>query len=327
MAVHRTCLLACLSFAAAPATADVLRVPADYPTIQAAADAAAPGDQIRIARGEWCGASIAKRLDLVGEGSATIVGCAQPNLLGLLRIGLFFDTTPGRAASGSTVHNLRFDGGGVSNGNLDPLAFALFARDVDDLTVSHNTIVGTVQAITNTRGSGWNVHHNLIEDLTVFTCDGFCGGGDAIVFQQRTPALPRAAGNRAQFNVITGRVPDTLDEFSMVGILLLGQTGAMLTNNRIAIPDNPAAGGDGLAIELADACCGIPGSILTTVNSVVVNNDGRGSEFAVVVDVDGDGGFGNSAGTTLRGNFGVNVVNGSSSGVTNRSIRFAQIFP
>jgi len=113
----------------------------------------------------------------------------------------------------------------------------------------------------------------------------------------------------------------------MTGILLIGQDGSVLKNNRIAIPDNPAAGGDGIAIEVADACCGIPGSILTSINSVIVNNDGRGSEFAVVIDIDGNGGYGNSVGTTLRGNFGVNDINGSAGVVRNRSIHTLVVFP
>ena len=53
--------------------------------------------------------------------------------------------------------------------------------------------------------------------VTAFTCDGFCGGGDAIVFQQRVRDAKRAVGNSAEHNLVTGRIPDGLDEFGMTG--------------------------------------------------------------------------------------------------------------
>lgn len=58
----------------------------------------------------------------------------------------------------------------------------MFARDADDVVVTRNVVFGTVQAITNTRGSGWDVSHNLIVGLTALPCDGSgpCGGGSGI---------------------------------------------------------------------------------------------------------------------------------------------------
>lgn len=313
--------------AAAPARAGTLQVPQDYPTIQDAVAAAEAGDQVRVGPGQWCGAVITKPLDLFGEGGATIVGCPAPapNLFGLLRIGFFL---PDGSASGTTIRHFVFDGQGVSNANLDPLAFAVFARDASDVIVQQNTVLGTVQAITNTRGSGWTVSHNDILGLTVLTCDGFCGGGDAIVFQQRTPAGPRTHDNSATFNVITGTVPDTLTEFSMVGVLVFGQDGMVVKNNQISIKKNPAstATAPGQAILVSDVCCGAF-TFLTSVNSVIVNNDGRGSDYAVVITKDAGGGNGNSAGTTLRGNFGLNDINSAASTVSNRSAKTLIEFP
>jgi hypothetical protein len=65
----------------------------------------------------------------------------------------------------------------------------------------------------------------------------------------------------------------------------------------------------------------------TSINSVVVNNEGRGIEFAVVIELETGGGTGNSAGTVLRGNFDVNDINGSASAVTNRSRQTLIVFP
>jgi len=130
------------------------------------------------------------------------------------------------------------------------------------------------------------------------------------------------------FNTIHGAIPDNLSLFDMAGIILFGQDGAVVKNNRIALPDNPSAGGDGDAILVADSCCGSGSSFLTTINSVIVNNDGRDSEFSVVIVEDSGGGTGNTAGTTLRGNFGVNVINGGGpEDVRNRSVHTLSEFP
>ncbi len=309
------------------------RVPRDFATIQLAVDSGfvMDGDQIRVGPGDWCGATITKQLDFFGEGNATIVGCASNPALGPFRIGFFL---PNGSSSGSTFRHFVFDGAGVSNqlpaGNFDPLSFAVFARDADNIIVEQNHVIGTVQSFTNTRGSGWTVNHNTIEDLTVFTCDGLitCGGGDGIVFQDRNVGGPRQADNSAMFNVINGAVPDNLQLFSMAGIIILGaEDGTVLQKNRIEIPGNPLAAGEGHAIRVSDVCCGGPAAFQTVINSVIVKNDGRNSEFSLVIDKDSTGGTGNTEGTTIRGNFGVNEINEVTSDVSNRSIKTLIEFP
>ena len=49
----------------------VIRVPQDYPTIQAAVNAAKPGDVIRVGKGEFRGATVNKPVTLIGEGANT----------------------------------------------------------------------------------------------------------------------------------------------------------------------------------------------------------------------------------------------------------------
>lgn len=312
------CIFTVLLVVSGVAFAATLRVPKDFSTIQAAVDAASSGDKIRVGPGEWCGATIDIRVDLFGEGGATIIGCdSNPALASVLRIGFFL---PDGSASGTTIRHFVFDGQGVSNANFDPLSFAVFARDADNVIVEQNRILETVQGITNTSGSDWTVSHNVIEDLTLFACDnGFCGGGVAIVFQERSTSGPRQMDNSATFNVITGVIPDNFDVFSMAGIFIAGQDGTVAKNNRIAIPDNPTSDALGLAILVSDVCCAND-IFLTSKNSVIVKNDGRESEFSVVIDLDNGGGTGNSEGTTLRGNFGINDINGTSTDVKNRSI-------
>ena len=301
-------------------------VPQDFPTIQDAIDNADPGDIITVGPGDWCGATITKQIELVGVEQPTIIGCpTSPNLAGLLRMGFFL---PDGSATGTVIRHFHFDGKGISNANFDPLSFAIFSREADNVIVEHNSIHGTVQAITNTDGSGWTVNHNKIKDFSVFACEGtFCGGGVGIVFQDRHTTGPRQTDNTAMFNHISGVIPDNFDVFSFAGLLILGaQDGSILQNNKIAISDNPTSDAEGQAIVVTDVCCGLPTPFSTAINSTIVKNDGRKSEIAVVITLDSGGGTGNTVGTFLRGNFGINNINSSSTNVTNRSIATIQDF-
>ena len=78
---------------------------------------------------------------------------------------------------------------------------------------------------------------------------------------------------------------------------------------------------------ITDHCCGVPVGYLTSINSYIVNNDGRGSDFAVVIENDASGGDGNAEGARLRGNFGVNDINGTTSVIKNRSVATLVVFP
>ena len=152
-----------------------------------AADAAFPGDTINVGPGEWCGATITTKVDLFGQGKPTIIGCASsPKLAGVLRIGFFL---PAAAASGTTIRHFVFDGEGASNANLDPLSFAVFARHANDVVIEQNTVLGTIQAITNTAGSGWTVNHNKIEGFSVLLVNlvGSVAVGSVSCFKSATP--------------------------------------------------------------------------------------------------------------------------------------------
>src|SRR5258708_3081413 len=52
-------------------------VPDNFASIAAAVAGASAGDTIRVRSGRWCGAQITKRLDLIGEGGATIIACTS----------------------------------------------------------------------------------------------------------------------------------------------------------------------------------------------------------------------------------------------------------
>jgi hypothetical protein len=297
-----------------------LRVPGQYPTIQAAVDAAQDGDRIRVSRGRYCGATIAKRVSLEGRGSPRIVGCdGGPVITAGARAGFFLPGARGEnPASGSSIRGFVFDGRGVDNSNLTPLAFGVFARFASDVVVSRNEFLGTVQAITNTAGDRWRIEHNRIRDLTVFDCSRLCTGGDGIVIALSAGALSApggsaAASNRPEDNVVIGNhvsgvAPDGFSAFSMAGILLLSADHTVVLENRLKLRDNPVASSIGQGILVTDTCCGLttpfsPGSRHTTL----AYNDGRGSEVGLVVE--GTAGA-NTLGLVTRRNRGLSVIEG-----------------
>ncbi len=303
------------------ASAATLRVPAQYPTIQAAVDAAAAGDRIRVGPGRYCGATLTKRVSLEGRGHPRIIGCAtSPNVTAGLRAGFFLPGGKGQSpASGSTVRGFHFDGEGVSNLNLEPLAFGVFARSASDVVVERNTFVGTVQAITNTGGDRWLIRGNRIRDLTLLDCTRHCTGGAAIAPQLARGAvaapgadaepLNRPEDNIVVGNSIEGQPPENFSAFSMVGVLLLSADHTTVLENRLALRDNPSAASVGQGILVSNTCCGLgtsflPGSRFTSL----IRNDARRSETGIVVE--GSGGA-NTLGAFLHRNRGSVVLEGN----------------
>ena len=66
-------LIIMLGIVSTPAVAENLFVPTQFGTIQAAVDAASPGDRILVAAGLHDGAAINKRVKIVGEGDQTVI--------------------------------------------------------------------------------------------------------------------------------------------------------------------------------------------------------------------------------------------------------------
>jgi nitrous oxidase accessory protein NosD len=321
----RTTLLSALGcgavlLSANAAGAATLNVPAQYPTIQAAVDAAAPGDKVRVSRGSYCGATLTKPVSLEGKGHPRIIGCAtSPMISPGLRAGFFLPGSQGvNPASGSSIRGFVFDGQGISNANLEPLSFGVFARFATDVSVERNRFIGTVQAITNTAGDRWRIRRNRIQHLTLFDCTRHCTGGDGIVISVASGRLAAPGGSAAPLNrpednlvagnVISGTAPDGFSVFSMVGVLLLSADRTSVRSNVLRLRDNPNADAMGQGILLTNTCCGLangylPGTRFTTVE----RNDARKSEVGIVVE--GTGGA-NTEGLVLRKNRGSLVLEG-----------------
>jgi len=314
------------------AVAAVVHVPEEQPTIQNAVAVASPGDTVAVGPGTYCGATLDKPLRLIGRGQPTIIGCdGGPALSNQARIGFFLPGAAGEsAASGTVISGFTFDGRGVSNANLAPLALGVFARFASDVVVSRNRFLGTVQAVTNTAGDRWVVSRNTITELTLFDCTLICAGGDGIVIQIARGGLAapggsaapvnRPEGNVVSHNRIEGSIADGFDVFNVAGVLVLAADGTTVSHNDIAIPDNPSANAVGQGVLVTNACCSeftaiLPGSR----NTNVVHNDGRDSEFAVVVE--GSGGD-NTEGLVVEHNRGLVVIEGEE--LTTRRLRPAR---
>jgi len=317
--VQALCSLALL-LAAATAHAKALRVPSEFASIQAAVDAAADGDVIRVSRGSYCGAVITKRLTLKGHGRPRIIGCdGGPTVTTGTRVGFYLPGTKGvNPASGTEIRGFVFDGKGVSNANLAPLSFGIFARFANDVVVTRNRFEGTVQAITNTAGDRWRIKYNQIEGLTLLDCKPLCTGGDGIVIALARGAIAAPGGsaeplNRPEDNLIVGNSiegtpPDGFSVFSMVGVLLLSADHTTVLKNELRLRDNPRAAAVGQGILVANSCCGLPTQFLPgSRNTVLAFNDGRQSEVGIVVDATGGA---NTAGLFLLRNRGGEVIEG-----------------
>jgi hypothetical protein len=313
----------CLSLlcSAKAADAKLLRVPKKFATIQAALDAAADGDQIRVGPGDYCGAVLSKRVSLIGRGHPRIIGCAAgPSVTSGTHVGFYLPGSKGvNPASGSIIRGFVFDGRGVSNTNLAPLSFGVFARYASDVVVSSNRFEGTVQAITNTGGDRWLIKRNRITRLTLLDCTGRCTGGDGIVIALGRGALAAPGGdadplNRPENNLVVGNQiegtpPNGFSIFSMVGVLLLSADHTTVLSNRLQLRDNPAADAVGQGILVSNTCCGLGSSFLPgSRNTTLAFNDGRRSEVAIVVD--GTGGA-NTSGLVLLLNRGKVQVEGT----------------
>jgi hypothetical protein len=334
-AVVTTALCALILGAAASspaASSKGLRVPQDYPTIQAAVNAAPAGAIIHVASGNWCGATISTQVDLEGDGGATIIGCSSTVELfdSSLRLGFRLENK----ASGTTIRNFIFNGQGWSRTNLTPLAEGIRSAGtpnvISNVTIEHNQFLGGVAGIADLGGGNWLIDHNVFSGYSIDHVTTF--GGYAISFQDATsPVTARSMDNEASFNTISTTVANGIvsgeffiqnPDIAFAGVIADSQDGLILRDNKISIASNPAVadGGNGAGIIVGDFSAT---GFLTTINTVIFNNDGRGSAYALIIPLDSGGLTGNTAGAAIRGNFGVNLINSASTTVGNRSIQNA----
>jgi hypothetical protein len=208
-------------------------VPEDFATIQAAIDSTsvADGDRIMVAPGNHAGAYVTKAVEIKGEDGAVIeTGPMHP-------AGLSMGFRLLAGSDGATISHLTFTADlAVMNGDA-----------VDDITVEHCTFLDTIQAVSNWRGSGWDISHNVITDLRTR-----CGGGIGILIADYSGGI--VEDNVVSHNTITGTLhvdPDDCGGYAGSGIVIYAdfrwdRSGAdAIKNNRVVqntvgmVSDNP----------------------------------------------------------------------------------------
>jgi hypothetical protein len=249
-------------------------VPGRFSSIQAAIDSSQvkDGDVLRVLPGRRTGATVRKAVAIHALGRVTIVDGPVVNSLG--KAGFLF---PGDGAgSGATVDGFLFEN----------VAFPVFSRGADDVSVTRNTMYRPNQGVTNWAGKDWDITHNTILDLRTS-----CGGGIGILIGDYNGGA--VTGNVIAHNEVRGRVHVPWDDcggYSAPGIVLFadwrypGDTGATITLNRVAknrvfiSSDNhalvPVAG-----VELTDTR-NLAGNI---TENAVVYNDLRGMAVPVAL--------------------------------------------
>ena len=220
-------------------------VPKHFATIQDAINSSdvTDGDTILVNPGNHAGAEVNKSVEIMGKGRVII------------------DTGPPHPAKLSQGFQLLENSDGATISRLEfTVDLAIYnGAAVDEVTVEHCTFKDTIQAISNWRGSGWEISHNVITDLR--TRDG---GGIGILVADYVGGVVEE--NIVSHNTISGTLhvhPDDCGEYDGSGIVLYadfrwGGAGAEeIKNNRVVqnhvglVSDNPDVV-DVVAFELTD---------------------------------------------------------------------------
>jgi hypothetical protein len=238
------------------------RVPGDFLTIQDAINApdVKTGDRIRVAPGEHAGAMVTKGVEIKGQGGATIAsGPSHPSGL-----------TQGFKNLKFTVDLAIMNGAAINN-----------------VTVSHCTFLNVIQAVSNWRGSGWEISHNKIIDLRTRN-----GGGIGIL-------IGDYAGGTVQDNVVSHNdISGTLHVatndgggYNGSGIVLYADfrgtslgtqslTHNRVVKNKVALASDTSSVVDVVAFEMTDTRDDETLNVVITDN-VAVFNDFRGTALQI----------------------------------------------
>ncbi len=255
-------------------------VPRDFATIQEAIDDASveDGDTIMVGRGNHAGATVTKAVKLISRCGAVInsgplLTTFQPCGTIVLNIGFKFGFAGDPKGSGAMISGFMFK----------DIAFPVFSRGADDVTVIRCKMIDPIQGVTNWAGTGWIVCDNIIKDLRSAN-----GGGIGILVGDSTGGAGVTGGKVTCNMVLNNKIFGTLHVapcdaggYDGTGIVLFadwryGRSGALGIENNVIIKnkvslksDNPSVV-DVNAIELTEA--ENPGNIVITGNKICFNN-------------------------------------------------------
>ena len=158
-------LMLILALVSTPAVAANLFVPNQFGTIQAAVNAASPGDRILVAAGEYDGALITKRVNITGEGDQTVIthGPNNPGGSFFFHNGFRIET----GGDGTRISDLRIE---LSPGRVDPMGrelvqVGIFALGANRVAVRGVEFIGLNSGIDFRNSREWTITHNTVEGL------------------------------------------------------------------------------------------------------------------------------------------------------------------
>lgn len=260
----------------APAQSTTWRVPGDFPTIQDAVNDAGvqDGDQVTLGPGSHNGVLLTKGLHFVGTGGASIDGGP------LHPAGLSQGFRLLAGSDGASFENLAFTTDlAIINGD-----------GVDGVTIGHNTFLNAIQAVSNWRGDGWNIHHNDIVDLRTS-----CGGGIGILVGEFLGGIVK--DNVVDHNRISGTLHVSTGDcggYDGTGIVIyadfrFGRLGAddirnnTVSNNTVALSSDNSSLVDVIALELTDTRDDATLGPATIFDNAIGFNDFRGMVRQIVL--------------------------------------------
>jgi len=208
--------------------------PGVYTIIQAAVDAASPGDTIKIMPGEYAGAWIEKPVKVMGSGPATLITSDAWDYYWQDRTGDAFDITD--TAGGTEISNLAID---LSSVPPLPHGFLLGGISIffaDDVTVKDVEFRNNGYTAIYARGDGWGAKNLQIIHNSII---GFCGHTDqsgSYLPPYSAIRLDDCSNGLVAYNKIES-LPD--DTEPVIGVAILSWTyeaaGNSIIHNKIAV--------------------------------------------------------------------------------------------
>jgi hypothetical protein len=188
-------------------------------------------------------------------------------------------------SDGSTISHLQFE---VDLAIMNGAA-------VDDVTVDHCTFRNTIQAVSNWRGSGWQISHNVIEDLRTRS-----GGGIGILVADYLGGVVQ--DNVVSHNKVTGTLhvyENDCGGYNASGIVIYadfrwGGAGAeeisdnRVVKNKVSLVSDAPEVVDVVAFELTDTRDDVSADPYPVIfDNAIGFNDWRGTALQMVFTPEG----------------------------------------